>query len=340
MQAALVTGKETVELLEFHEPRAKEGMAVVDIAYCGVCGTDVHAYQSGRPYNPAICGHEWTGTVREVGQGVTNLAPGDRVVAGVSPSCGRCPNCLAGTTAYCMSAWQSIVGGPQGLPHGGFAPAIAVTANRLFRVPDALSDIEAALVEPLTVALHAVRRTRIRLGDTAVALGAGPVGLLTAQCLRASGCRVIVVEPDEARAALAARLGADLVFDPRDKDTPARIAAKTGGLGPELVFECAGIAPTIQQAVDIVRRGGSVTLVGLAEGDATIVPGTWLSKEVTFVASIAYLHEEFPLAMRLVAEKRIDVASLHTATYSLSDAPAAFAALATGKTQVKVLVQP
>lgn len=340
MQAALVTGKGRVELLEFAEPRPGEGQAVVRIALCGICGTDVHAYQSGRPYNPAICGHEWTGTVTAVGPGVTHLREGDRVVSGISPACGSCPSCRAGDAARCSTAFLSIVGGPAAAPHGGFAPAIAAPASRLFSIPASLSDVEAALVEPLTVALHAVRRTPLRLGDTVVVLGAGPIGLLTMQCANASGARTIVVEPQPNRARMARETGAALVLDPRADDVASAIAAETGGLGPNVVFECAGIPPTIQQAVDIVRRGGSVTLVGLAEGDATITPGTWLSKEVTFRGAVAYLHDEFNIAIRLIADRRVDVAPLHTATYPLAQAGDAFAALDRDKSQVKVLIDP
>lgn len=341
MQAALVTGKAQLELLEVPEPRVEAGKAVVAIAYCGVCGTDVHAYQSGRPYNPAICGHEWTGTVIATGDGVTNVREGDRVVGGVSPACGRCPQCRAGNATACANGMVSITGGPGGRPHGGFAPRIAAMADQLTPVPAALTDIEAALVEPLTVALHAVRRTRIRLGDTVVVIGAGPIGLLTLQCAKAAGAgRVIVIEPHPGRGALALKLGADHVLNPRSDDVAGAILAETGSIGPEVVFECAGISPTINQAVELVRRGGNVTMVGLSEDDAVISPRTWLSKEITFVTSMAYLHEEFAIAMGLIAAKRVDVAALHTATFALDQAHEAFASLATTKEHVKVLIRP
>ena len=140
-------------------------------------------------------------------------------------------------------------------------------------MPEGLDDLDAAMVEPLTVALHATRRTDIRLGDTVAVIGAGPIGLLTLQCARAAGAgRVLVVEPVPERAALAIELGADRVFNPREEDVAGELAEATGGLGPDVVFECAGISPTIQQAVDFVRRGGAVTLVGLSNEPATINP--------------------------------------------------------------------
>jgi (R,R)-butanediol dehydrogenase/meso-butanediol dehydrogenase/diacetyl reductase len=342
MRAGLVTGKGRVELVEMPDPKPEPGKAVVEIAYCGICGTDVHAWLSGDPYNPAICGHEWVGTVAARGADVRNVKEGDRVVAGVAPACGACPACHAGDPLHCVSALLGMIGvGPLAAKHGGFARAIAVEAARLSRVPRALSDEDAALVEPATVAVHAVRRTEVRLGDFAVVLGAGPIGLLVLQCARAAGAlRVIVVEPDESRGALALELGADRVLRPGVDDVAARVAEICAPLGPDVVFECAGVPATIQQSVSLVRRGGIVSLVGLASAAAQIDPGSWLVKEVRFVASLGYLHEEFDLAMALIADGRIRVAPLHTSTVGLDALGAAFAKLAVPAGEVKILVDP
>ena len=337
MQAAIITGKEIIELLEFAEPAPGEGEAVVRINYCGVCGTDMHNYQSGILGNPAVCGHEWMGEVSAVGAGVTDIREGDRVIGGIAPACGDCASCRAGYASDCPHQLGSLMG----TPHGGFAPAIAADVRRLTPVPEGLDDLDAAMVEPLTVALHATRRTDIRLGDTVAVIGAGPIGLLTLQCARAAGAgRVLVVEPVPERAALAIELGADRVFNPREEDVAGELAEATGGLGPDVVFECAGISPTIQQAVDFVRRGGAVTLVGLSNEPATINPGAWISKEVTVVASVAYSHQEFAMAADLIASGRIQVRPLHTHTAQLSDIAGAFSLLNKDRRQIKILVDP
>ena len=337
MQAAIITGKEIIELLEFAEPAPGEGEAVVRINYCGVCGTDMHNYQSGILSNPAVCGHEWMGEVSAVGAGVTDIREGDRVIGGISPACGDCAACRAGYASDCPHQLGSLMG----TPHGGFAPAITADVRRLTPVPEGLDDLDAAMVEPLTVALHATRRTDIRLGDTVAVIGAGPIGLLTLQCARAAGAgRVLVVEPVPERAALAIELGADRVFNPREEDVAGELAEATGGLGPDVVFECAGISPTIQQAVDFVRRGGAVTLVGLSNEPATIKPGAWISKEVTVIASVAYAHQEFAMAADFIASGRIQVKPLHTHTAQLSGIADAFSLLNEDRRQIKVLVDP
>jgi (R,R)-butanediol dehydrogenase / meso-butanediol dehydrogenase / diacetyl reductase len=333
MRAGLVTAPRRFELVEVPEPEPAPGVAVVAVRRCGICGTDVHGYLGPGPYTPAICGHEWVGEVVAIGAGVRAVAEGDRVVGGIAPPCGRCGPCRSGQAAWCTTALLGMVGrDPLAPPHGGFAPRLALDAQRLVRVPEALTDHEAALVEPLTVALHAVRRSPPALGATVAVVGAGPVGLLTLQCARAAGAgRVVVVEPVEARRSLACSLGADEAVPPGD---PA-------AAGADVVYECAGVPSTLQAAVDLARRGGTVGLVGLAEGPATVSPATWLVKEVTVVASLGYLHHEFAPAMALVTSGRVALAPLVDAVVTLDDLPATFARLADHPgAAVKILVDP
>lgn len=342
MRVGLVTGRRRLELLEMPAPEAAPHKAVVEIAYCGICGTDLHAYQSGDPYSPAICGHEWTGAVTACGPGVSHVREGDRVGIGVSPPCGRCEACRAGDPEHCASVIAGMIGADALAPaHGGFAPAIAVDASRLFVLPDALSDEEAAMLEPTTVAVHAVRRTGIRLGDGVLVLGAGPIGLLTLQCARAAGARkVVVVEPHAGRRRLALELGASASIDPQHEAIEERVREEIGALGPEVVFECAGIPSTIDRSVALVRPGGRVGLVGMATVPAEIVPATWLIKEVRLVASLGYLHHEFAIASQLIADGRVRVAPLHTSTVSLAEIESAFQRLLEAASEVKVLVDP
>lgn len=343
MQVGLVTGKGQLELREYPDPSPAPGKAVVQITYCGICGTDLHAYQSGEPYNPAICGHEWTGHVTGVGPGVDHVREGDRVAIGIATACGRCATCRRGDGAHCETAFMGAIGaGPLAAPHGGFASAIAIDAGRVYTVAARLSDVEAAMLEPATVAVHAVRRTELRLGDTVIVLGAGPIGLLVAQAARAAGAGfVAVVEPEPRRRALAAAVGADLVLDPRSEGNLAgAIEAAVGRGGIDVVFECAGIPATVGQSVGLVRRGGVVSLVGVPNRPSEIHAAQWLMQEVRLTASLAYLREEFEITQGLVADGRLRCAPLHTSTVTLGGLADAFARLASAPEEVKVLVDP
>jgi (R,R)-butanediol dehydrogenase/meso-butanediol dehydrogenase/diacetyl reductase len=342
MRAALVTGKRQITLREFPEPEPSPGKAVVEISHCGICGTDLHAWASGAPYNPAICGHEWAGTVSKRGGGVAHVKEGDRVTIGIAPACGQCAECRSGRAAYCGTAFMGMLGvGPMAAAHGGFAPAIAIDASRLIPVRAGLSDEAAAMLEPATVALHAVRRTPLRLGDACVVLGAGPIGLLTQQCARAAGAgALVVVEPHPVRRAKAQQLGATAVIDPKGEDVGARVKELVGPFGADVVFECAGIPQTIDQAAALAKRGGVVSLVGLANVPAQITPGTWLVNEIRFVGSLGYLNEEFDLAMGLVQDGRLQLAPLHTKTVGLEQMDGAFALLNDDPSEIKILVRP
>lgn len=342
VQAGLITGKGLVELRELDDPVPADDGVVVDIAFCGVCGTDVHAYQSGHPYTPAICGHEWCGTVSATGGDVRSISEGDRVVVAAPPACGHCTACLAGHAERCLTAFLVLVGRDAAAPaHGGFARQIAVAATRVVPTNAALTDEQAAQVEPATVAFHAVRHSRLRLGDTAVVQGAGPIGLSTLQYVRSAGAgRIIVIEPNPRRRELAAALGAHETVEP---GAPAAqlVAERTKGLGADVVFECVGRAPAIQTAVDLARRGGSMCMIGLPDERASIDPSSWLIKEITVTASLAYFREEFEMAMGMIADGRVNVDLLHTRTAALGELDEVLADLAGGRsTQTKVLIDP
>jgi (R,R)-butanediol dehydrogenase/meso-butanediol dehydrogenase/diacetyl reductase len=281
------------------------------------------------------------GRVRDVADDVTSVAPGDRVSVGILPPCGECVQCRAGQGAWCQLAMMSLGGGdPRGSVHGAYARAIAASASRLVRVPDTLSDAAAALIEPATVAYHGVRLGRLRIGDFAVIQGAGPIGLFALQWVRHAGAReIVVVEPSPARSALARELGATATC------TPAEVAELvrdlTGGLGADAVVECAGRPETIQSAVDLARRGGAVTLIGLSDKDATIRPGIWLMKEVTVRCSIAYEQRDFAPVVAMIADGRVRAEPLHTRTIGLSQLAEAMAELGAGNARdVKILVDP
>lgn len=341
MKAALITDKETIEFVTFDDPSPAPDEVVVDITYCGICGTDIHAYQSPGAAWPSTCGHEWTGFVSKTGNSVKRLSDGDRVVIAVPPSCGQCSACHAGQMNKCQIVLAATVGrGQFATPHGGFAKQLAVHNGRAVIANPDLTDEQAAQIEPAAICFHAVRANSPKLGETTVIQGAGPIGLSTLQWVRVAGAgTIIVVEPNEKRRSLSLALGAHYAVDPSAASD--FITDLTNGLGADIVYECAGIPATIQSAVDLARRGGRVAIIGLAMGDAPISPRQWLTKEIQVTAALGYTHEEFDMTMGYVADGRVDLDVLHSGTVDLLEINEIFAELATGATEhTKVLVKP
>jgi (R,R)-butanediol dehydrogenase/meso-butanediol dehydrogenase/diacetyl reductase len=215
-----------------------------------------------------------------------------------------------------------------------------VDARRLVPVIEDLTDVQAALVEPTTVALHAVRRSEVRLGDTAVVIGGGTIGLLAMQCIRAAGAdRVFVVEPDAGRREVALQLGADGAWAP-GAEAKELTAEATNGMGFDVVYDCAGVPATIQDAARLASQGGTVCLVGVAAERAMINPATWVLKELSVKTSVGFDRRETLTSMTLIADGRIQVTPMHSATVGLNGAAKVFAELAVGSDLLKVMVAP
>ena len=339
--AGMITARETVEFLTFGDGSPGRGCISIDIALCGVCGTDIASFRSGHLHSPAVCGHEWVGTVGEIGAGVEGFEMGDRVVIAVPPACGRCPECESGQGDYCRRV-STVARGRDQLapPHGGFAPHITVESTRVLHAHPELTDEEAAQVEPATVALHGVRRSRIAPGDTVVVQGAGPVGLFAMQFARAAGAgHVLIVEPSDMRRRVGLELGASMAVTPHEADDAIR--TQTNGLGADVVIECAGIPSLLQTAVEFARSGGVVSLLSYLAEPATVNAARWLSKEVTVIASNAFTRDDFRRSMTFLADGRVNAQPLHTRTVHLEDLGEALQTLAAGGSDdIKVLVDP
>ncbi|MCU1404508.1 MAG: gutB [Glaciihabitans sp.] len=315
---------------------------VVAISYCGVCATDTHGYTSGGLIPPSVFGHEWTGTVTAVGADVTSVTVGTRVVACVGPACGSCPQCLAGNSSNCDTAFAEANGITADAPnHGGFSSEIAVNARRVMAVLDGLTDEQAAIVEPTTVTFHAVKRTGQGIGSFVVVQGAGPIGLLTAQHARHAGAgRVLVIEPSEARRQTARDLGFTEVYAPGE-ETTALVFSSSNGLGADVLYECTGVAGLFQSSAELVRRGGTLSLLGYPMSSSEVSYPDWQSRELTVIGSLAYNHEDFAGAMLAIRSGAVNVDILHTGTVGLAELPAILAELDSGKSShSKVLVDP
>ena len=342
MLVAEVVGAGDLRLRERPEPVASAGKAVVAITRTGISGADVHAWRTGRTSPPAAFGTEWVGRVLDVGPRVTGRFEGERVVLGALPPCGTCGLCRRGDSRLCSTALEAALGvGPLACEHGGFAPRIRVDARRLARLPEGLDDDDAVLAPPASVAAHAVTTSGQRLGDVVAVLGAGTLGLLTAEFARLAGSRrVVVVEPDPARRELACSLGADAAFATPGRDTAGYLLDLSSGLGADVVYECSGDPGSVAAALALVRRGGRVAVLGAAP-ELRLDPVPWLFKEVTMTASVGFGVEELARTLDLLAEDRLRVGVLHRQPpIPLAELPARFSDVAAGRGAVKTLVDP
>lgn len=333
---------------EVPDPVAGDLEVVVEVGLCGICGSDLHLYDSEMAGGDIVMGHEFGGTIVELGKKVTGWEVGDRVVGAPMKPCMNCPFCIRGEYDLCYQHYRLDAAragtGPAGgasLGAGGYAPFARIGAGRLMRVPDALDERQAASVEPAAVGVHAARLSGMKLGDRVAILGAGPIGLFTLQCAIAAGARrVAVAEPSPGRAALATAMGADSVFDPRSSgDVPGQFASLLGG-APDVVFDAAGVPATLQQAVDVVRPGGSVMMVGVSFDAAPIRPSSWVTKRVTVRAAFAYSRGDYETTIAMLERGTLRTEQVITSVVPGADTPAAFERLLGPNSDVKVLVNP
>lgn len=344
MRAAVIKERGLMEVEEFPTPEPGPGEVLVGIKYCGICGSDLHFYDTDLPTPGGRLGHEFSGVIAAVGEGETDWRVGDRVVPSILKPCGQCRwrkmghfnLCLGGPALWRKQKFPDYVRGFANAG-GAFADYIKVPGWRLLRVPDEVSLEEAALAEPLSVALHAVRRSGIMLGDYVAVLGAGPIGLLALQCAKQAGAlRVFVAEGAEWRAQAAAKLGADVVINPREADVIQEIIRETE-IGPDIVYECAAVPATIEGSIDLVRRGGKVMFVGMRMEPADLVTADWVLKQVQVEATYA---GDIPRALELLKYHRIDVDTLVTDIVPLERIQETFQAMLKPSAQIKVLVEP
>ncbi|MFC5833967.1 2,3-butanediol dehydrogenase [Nonomuraea insulae] len=340
MRAALWYGAKDVRVEDVPVTPPGPGEVTIEVAYCGICGSDLHEYADGphavpvgeaHPESgvaaPLILGHEFCGTVTEVGAGVTGLVPGDQVAVEPHYRCGSCPRCLAGEYNICRHfGFAGLMG------HGGLAERATVPAYMLHRLPEAVSLEQAAVFEPAAVALHAVRRAGIRPGETVAVLGLGPIGLLVTQLAARYGAgRIVAADRSAARRELALRLGA--------AETGADLADLACGEGADVAFEVVGSQDTLRACLAATRRGGRVMFLGLT-GTVSVDAFALVNNEQTIMTSVGY-RDVYPELIRMVAEEGVDLAAIVTSTIPLEHVVRdGFEALSRGQEQVKMLIRP
>lgn len=302
MKAAVMRGEQRIEIEDVPTPEPGPGEVVVNVRYSALCGSDVHRFQYGAAESGAVMGHEFCGEISAIGADVRDWKEGDRVIGG-----GGAPPAGTGRVTGNPRYSARTVGFDSPAFWGGFAEYAVMPAWRPLRIPDNVSWETAVLAEPCSIAVHAVRVSRFKLGDYTVVLGAGPIGLLTQQVLLAGGARSVwVSEPAPARAEAARRLGATAVFDPREMNIVSRIVELTDGLGAHIAFDCAAAKPTLQQGLELVRRGGQVTLVSMAWEDVPLLTVEWIGREVEMKASYGSTPEDWQIVLSLMEQGKID----------------------------------
>lgn len=342
MKSMVLTEYRKLELKDVPAPEVGPGDVRVRVHSCGICGSDVHGFDgsSGRRIPPLIMGHEAAGTVESVGESVEAFSPGDRVTFDSMISCGTCRFCESGQRNLCDR--RRVVGVSPGewRRHGAFAELVVVPENIVYRLPDGLSFERAAMVEPVSVAVHAATRTPVHPADRAVVVGCGMIGLLTIQAAKAAGCgTVFAVDLDETRLERASRLGADVTINAKD-DVAAVVAEATDGRGADVAFEAVGAAKPIGTAIDTLRKGGTLTLIGNVTPRVDLDLQAIVTRELTLGGSCAS-SGEYPRCLDLLADGTIQVDELVTAVAPLEEGPSWFERLyAREPGLMKILLQP
>jgi L-iditol 2-dehydrogenase len=343
MKSLLLSSYNHLEIADFPAPQPGPGEVLVRVAACGICGSDVHGYDgsSGRRIPPIVMGHEAAGTVAAVGSDVKGYAAGDRVTFDSTVYCGACAWCQRGDVNLCDN--RQVIGVSCGdyRRHGAFAEYVAVPQRILYHLPDNLSFEEAAMLEATSVALHAVRVSAIKGGETALVIGAGMIGLLTLQAAKALGCaRVFVADVDVTRLHLASQMGADAILHGSGNELANGVLMLTEGRGVDLAYEAVGRSETVNGAIDCTRKGGTVTLIGNIQPEVTLPLQKVVTRQLRLQGSCASAGE-YPQAIELIAAGKIKVAPLITAVATLEEGPRWFERLhAREPNLMKVILTP
>jgi L-iditol 2-dehydrogenase len=320
MKALLLSSYNHLELANLPVPSPAPDEVLIRVAACGICGSDVHGYDgsSGRRIPPLVMGHEAAGIVSAVGSSISSFAPGDRVTFDSTVYCGACPSCLRGDMNLCDSRQVLGVSCGDYRRAGAFAEFVAVPARILHRLPENLPFAEAAMLEAVAVAIHGVNLAHITASDSVLVIGAGTIGILTLQAVRATGCKkVLVTDVDQDRLNLAKQLGAT---ETRlsSENLQSQILQLTSNQGVDVALECVGRNETVAAGIDAARKGGTVVLVGNIAPNVNLPLQKVVTRQIRLQGSCAS-SGEYPRAIELLASGAIKVKPLITAIAPLED---------------------
>jgi L-iditol 2-dehydrogenase len=343
MKGLLLKQYMELEVTDLPQPEIGADDVLVRVRACGICGSDVHGIDgsSGRRIPPIVMGHEAAGEIAEAGRNVKQWKVGDRVTFDSTVSCGYCDFCRRGDINLCDNRQVLGVSCGDYRRNGAFAEYVAVPQNILYGLPDSLPFEHAAMIEAVSIAVHAVNLTPRSLGDTAVVVGSGMIGQLTIQAAKVAGFgRVFAVDVDDAKLAMAKKLGADETFNSKTSDVVKEIAARTGGHGADAALEAVGATDPIRTAIASVRKGGTVTLIGNITPKIELPLQSVVTRQIRLQGSCAS-SGEYPACIALLSSGKIRVDSMISARTGLDQAAGWFDRLYKHEPNLmKVIVQP
>jgi L-iditol 2-dehydrogenase len=325
------------------DPEIKPDEVLVEVKACGICGSDVHGVDgsTGRRIPPIIMGHEASGTIRERGKGVSEWKLGERVTFDSTVYCGECWHCRRGEINLCDDRRVLGVSCAEYRRHGAFAQFVAVPKRILYKIPEGVDFLHAAMVEPLSIAMHGVSLARPRIGETAAVIGAGTIGILVMQALRTAGCKtVIAVDTDPAKLEKARHAGADFATTPTAPEFAATVLSYTEGRGVDLAIDAVGLSASVRTTVEIVRKGGRIVLVGNFSPEITFPLVNVVTREIAMTGSCSS-NGDYPTCLDLIARKRVDLDLIFSVRAPLSEGAKWFEKLRTpGEKLMKVVLEP
>lgn len=344
MKALLLTAPSRLEFVDVPEPHPAPDEVLVRVRACGICGSDIHGWDgsTGRRRPPLVMGHEAAGEIAALGTKITGWNTGDRVTFDSTIYCGGCGPCRSGQVNLCENRRVLGVAPAEYRQDGAFAEYVALPARILYRLPGKLGFPQAAMVEPVSIAVHAVQRVKVAPDHTAVVIGSGMIGLFVIQVLRWAGARrIIAVDLEPARLALARELGATDALRSDQGDVAAEVARLTNGAGADLAFEVVGISATLQIALASLRRGGSAVLVGNLAPKTDFPLQAVVTREISLHGSCSSAGE-YPLCLDLISRGVIRVEPMISALASLAEGAEWFSRLSApdGARYMKIILQP
>lgn len=321
MKALELVEYNRLEYREVDKPVCRENEVLIRVKACAICGSDVHGFDgsSGRRIPPVIMGHEAAGVIEETGSLVNGFAPGDRVTFDSTLYCGTCSYCRSGRINLCDNRKVFGVSCADYMKNGAMAEYVSVPANLLYKLPETISFEEAAVIEPLTIALHAVNRTKICIGDNVVVVGGGTIGQLIIKLLSIMGCgKIIAADIDEKKLDMAKANGADLVLKADSEDVAAVVRGLTDDRGADVAFEAVGITRTIATALHCLKKGGELTLVGNISKSVDFLLQEAVTKEIRINGSCASAGE-YEVCLKLLEHNKIDLKDIISVKAPLSE---------------------